>query len=426
MSQPLAPAPSASTGANGAVAVLLVIYTLNYLDRQIVNIVAEPIKNELLLQDWQLGLLTGLAFAVFYTVLGIPLARYADSPRTNRPVLIAACLGVWSAMTALCGLATTYVQLLLARIGVGIGEAGCSPAAHSLISDIVPREQRASAMAVYSMGIPLGKLFGLLIGGVIAHTLGWRMSFLLLGVPGVLLALFAWKLLPEPRRVRAPTPISTGGGSIAASLRRLAPIRTFWMITLGGAFMSFLSYGQTAFLGSFFIRAHHVNVGEAGVMLGLALGGAGALGTWLGGRAADRLAQRDRRAYVLTPAVASGVGALLFAAAILSRDLWPALILLALATSLTSVWYGPIFASVQSLVEPEQRAMAAAVHLFFVNLIGLGLGPLTFGLLSDLLNTSGLGPAEGLRYALLAGTVSTLIAIVLFVVAARTIRADLK
>ncbi|WP_334163738.1 spinster family MFS transporter [Phenylobacterium sp.] len=426
MTAAAAGATAGRASANGAVALLLVIYTLNYLDRQIVNIVAEPIKTELGLLDWQLGLLTGLAFAVFYTVLGIPLARHADRARTDRPVLIAACLGVWSAMTALCGLATTYVQLLLARIGVGVGEAGCSPAAHSLISDIVPRERRASAMAIYSMGIPLGKLFGLLIGGVIAQALGWRMSFLLLGVPGVLLALVTWKLLPEPRRRRpvpAAPPVHT---SIMASLRQLTPIPTFWTITFGGAFMSFLSYGQTAFLGSFFIRAHGVNVGEAGVMLGLALGGAGAIGTWLGGRIADRWSRRDRRAYVLAPAVASGLGALLFVTAILSRDLWPALAILAAATALTSVWYGPVFATVQSLVEPDQRAMAAAVHLFFVNLIGLGLGPLTFGILSDLLNSSGLGPAEGLRYALLAGSATTVVAIGFFLVASRTIRADLK
>ncbi len=429
-----ASAPAVRTGTGFAVGLLTVVYTLNYLDRQIVNIVAEPIKNELMLSDSQLGLMSGLAFAVFYTVLGIPLAKYADAPKTNRPVLISICLAVWSAMTAVCGIATSFTQLLLARIGVGIGEAGCSPAAHSLISDTVPREKRASAMAIYSMGIPFGKLFGLLIGGVVAHALGWRMSFILLGLPGVLLALVTWRMLREPRKeADRANLVAPPKQSIATSLRRLLPIPTFWMVTFGGAFMSFLSYGQTAFLGSFFIRVHHVNVGQAGIMLGLALGGAGAVGTWLGGRIADRAAQKDKRAYVLVPLIASLAGAVLFVTAVMSPSLWPALLILAAATALTSVWYGPIFATVQSLVEPEQRAMAAAVHLFFINLIGLGLGPLSFGILSDALNHGvpglipvGFGPAEGLRYALTAGSLTTVVAIVFFLLSSRTIRADLK
>lgn len=424
---------STSRATNGALMLLLVIYTLNYLDRQIINILAEPIKLELGLADWQLGLMTGLAFAVFYSVLGIPLARYADGSRTNRPALIAMCLVVWSGMTALCGLTTNFIQLLLGRIGVGIGEAGASPASHSLISDIIPRERRASAMAIYSMGVPLGKLFGLVIGGVVAQALGWRLSFIVVGIPGILIAFAAWKMLPEPRtKIDASAPKSPDQ-SMLASIRRLLPIRTFWMITLGGAFMSFLSYGQTAFLGSFFIRAHGVNVGEAGVMLGLALGGAGAVGTWLGGYLTDKLARRDERAYTLFPALAAAVGTVLFICAVLQRDLVPAISILALATALTSVWYGPIFATVQNLVEPQQRAMAAAVFLFFLNLIGLGLGPLTFGILSDALNhgvpgilEQGFGPADGLRYALVAGSFTTVISIVFFSISARTIRRDLK
>jgi len=422
-----------ATGTGFTVGLLLVIYTLNYLDRQIVNIVAEPIKNELRLEDWQLGLMSGLAFAVFYSVLGLPLAKYADNERTSRPALIAVCLAVWSAMTAVCGLAQTFMQLLLARVGVGIGEAGCSPAAHSLISDTVPRERRASAMAVYSMGIPLGKLFGLLLGGVVAHALGWRMAFILVGAPGVLIALLAWKALPEPRVARSAAASSLGEApSMTTSLRKLVPIRTFWLATLGGSFMSFLSYGQTAFLGSFFMRVHHVNVGQAGIMLGLALGGAGAVGTWLGGVLTDRAARRDKRAFMVLPLIASLAGAALFVSAVLAGDVWIALGLLAAATALTSLWYGPIFATVQSLVAPEQRAMAAAVCLFLINLIGLGLGPLTFGILSDMMNhgvpgliAQGFGPAMGLRYALVIGSFTTVISAVFFLLAARTIRAEL-
>lgn len=428
----------ASTSADGGsranltVFMLLIIYTLNYLDRQIINIVAEPIKIELHLQDWQLGLLTGLAFALFYTFLGIPLARLADDPRTHRPTLIAACLAIWSGMTAVCGLAGSYVQLLAARVGVAVGEAGCSPASHSLISEAVPAERRASALAIFSMGIPLGKLFGLLIGGVIAHELGWRMSFILVGGPGMLVALFAWRMLPEPRRAAHRAVSERRGPTMVESLRLLLPQRTFWLVTLGGAFMSFLSFGQTAFLGSFLMRVHHVNVGQAGIMLGLSLGISGAAGTWAGGRICDRMGARSKRAFVIVPSIAAAAGGLLFVVAMAVDNLVWALAALTAASGLISLWYGPVFATVQGVVQPSQRAMAAAVHLFVLNLIAVGLGPLMFGLLSDALNhgvpalmPKGLGPAEGLRYALMCGSLVVVIAIACFALAARTIEQDL-
>lgn len=429
---PSAPATPARS-VNYVVGLLFVVYLLNYLDRQIVNILAEPIKQELGLADWQLGLMTGLAFAVFYTFLGIPLARYADRPRTNRARLIAACLAVWSGMTALCGLATNFLQLLLARIGVGVGEAGCSPAAHSLISELVPKERRATAMGVYSLGIPLGKLVGMVIGGVVAQTLGWRMAFIAVGLPGLALAALTWFTLPAPVRAGAADPPAQG--SLRAAFSDLARVRTFWWISLGGAFMAFVSYGQTAFMGSFFIRVHGLSVGEAGVLLGVALGLAGALGTWFGGRAADRAGGRDPRAHVLIPAAAAAVGGVVFGAAVLLPGAMPALALLSVAGALNAVWYGPIFATVQGLVPPDQRATAAAVHLFVVNLVGLGLGPLAFGAISDLLNTGwslggwtapGLGPEEGLRFALLGGTALALLALGCFWRASRTIGAELE
>lgn len=416
---------------NYVVGLLFVVYLLNYLDRQIVNILAEPIKHDLGLADWQLGVMTGLAFAVFYTVLGIPLARYADSPGAHRGRLITICLAIWSAMTALCGLAANFLQLLLARIGVGIGEAGCSPAAHSLISDLVPKERRATAMGVYSLGIPLGKLVGMVIGGVVAQTLGWRLAFIAVGLPGLLLAVLTWFTLPSPQVPATPRPVS----SLSGMFTGLLGVRTFWWISLGGAFMSFVSYGQTAFMGSFFIRVHGLSVGEAGVLLGLTLGLAGAVGTWFGGRAADWAGRRDPRAHVLIPAAAAGVGGVVFATAVLTPAVVPALLILSVAGVMNAIWYGPIFATVQSLVAPEQRATAAAVHLFVINLIGLGFGPLAFGALSDLLNTgwrlgplvfAGLGPGEGLRYALVAGSLSAGLALAAFWKASRTVRAELE
>ena len=421
------PAPVAGAGkmtrsTRYVLALLFLFYLFNFLDRQIVNILAEPIKTDLGLADWQLGAMTGLAFALFYTVLGIPLARYADRPTTDRPKLMAVCVVLWSGMTALCGLATNFLQLMLFRIGVGIGEAGCSPAAHSLISDLVPRERRARAMSLYSLGIPLGKLVGMVIGGVVAHAWGWRAAFVLVGLPGVLLGIVAWLTLRDPRR-DAPKPVvAVPPAPLMRVVRDLAPNSALWWVSLAGAFMSFLSYGQSAFVGSFYIRVHGLNVGEAGVLLGLAFGLAGAVGTWAGGQITDRVAAKHPRAYVLMPALAAVGGAALFALSIMTSSLVLALALLASASALNSSWYGPVFAVVQSIVRPQQKATAAAVHLFVVALIGLGFGPLIFGVVSDWLNAQGLGVAEGLRYALLLASVpATFIAIFCFWMASHSI-----
>lgn len=411
---------------------LFVVNLVNLLDRQIVNILAEPIKQELRLADWQIGVMSGLAFAIFYTFLGIPLARRADSPRVHRGKLISVCLAVWSGMTALCGVAGNFAQLLAARVGVAIGEAGCSPTAHSLISHIVPANQRAAALAIYSMGIPAGKLLGLLIGGVVAQALGWRHAFLVVGIPGVLLAILSWFTLPDPRTQSVTETPTTPLREVA---RLLKPLDTFWFASLGGAFVAFLSYGQSAFLGSFLIRVHGLTVGEAGTALGLAMGIGGTLGSWIGGWAADRGARTDARAYMLVPAGGALAGAALFAAMPLVDSVPMAIGLLAIGTGLTSTWYGPLFATVQSIVPREHRATAAAVHLFIINLIGIGLGPLTFGLLSDGFNRGfeiagfeigGRGSAEGVRYALVAGSSAGVIAALFLLIASRTIREQLK
>lgn len=412
--------------------VLFVINMVNFIDRQIINILAEPIKRELQLADWQIGVMSGLAFAILYTVLGIPLARIADSPRVHRSKLIAICLAAWSGMTALCGLASSFTQLLLARVGVAAGEAGCSPTAHSLISDIVPAQKRAGALAIYSAGIPVGKLLGLVIGGVVAETLGWRLAFLVVGVPGILLAVLSWLTLPEPRQQ-----LATAAGSkvsLRELMRTLAPLRTFWLASLGAAFLAFLSYGQAAFLGSFLMRVHELGVGDVGWLLGLALGIGGSLGAWLGGIVCDRAALRDGRAYMLVPAVGAVIGAGLYSAAPLSESLPAVIGLLALATAFTSLWYGPMFAAIQGIVPPAQRATAAAVHFFVINMIGIGFGPLLFGLLSDGLNVGfdlfgihigGVGPAQGVRYALSVGASAGLLAAVFLLLASTTIRASL-
>lgn len=426
-SGPAAGAPVASAGYRRyALGLLLVVYMFNFLDRQIVNILAEPIREELKLQDWQLGMLTGVSFALFYTVLGLPIARWAE--RGNRAWIIAGSIAVWSAFTVACGLARSFPTLLLARIGVGVGEAGCTPPAHSLITDSVPREKRASALAVYNLGNPIGSLLGLAIGAVIADQFGWRAAFLIVGAPGLILALLVAFTLREPRRtghVEAAEPPTLG-----EAIRELRSKRSFWMIAYGVAAIAFIGYGHVAFFGSFYMRNHRPELdllaaqvggyfgaelgalGLLGPMLGVLIGVSGGIGAWLGGQIADRAASRDLRGYVSVPAVAALIGAPFFVAAMLAGSALLSLLLLVVPILLNSLWYGPIYAGVQGLVQPRTRATAAAVLLFIANLIGLGLGPLTLGLFSDLLaDQGGLGEANGLRWALLlSGSVSLLVA----------------
>lgn len=266
--------------------ILLTVYVFNFIDRQIVNILAEPIARDLKLSDTQIGLMTGLAFALFYTVLGIPIAHFADRPGTNRPRLIAVALALWSAMTALCGLAQNFVQLLLARIGVGVGEAGCTPPAHSLIADIVTPERRASALAFYSLGIPLGTLLGMIIGGTLVDWMGWREAFVIVGLPGVALALVVWFVLKDPRRSDAATLVRAQGQSAELPLRQAVSevigSRAFVLLLLAGSAASFLAYGKTTWTTIFFQRTHDLTPGQVGLWFGLLAGAAGMLGTWLG------------------------------------------------------------------------------------------------------------------------------------------------
>ena len=342
---------------------LLVVYILNFLDRQIVNILAEPIKQDLGLSDTQIGLMTGLAFALFYTVLGIPIARYADNPKSSRTTLISVSLAFWSGMTALCGLAQNFGQLLLARIGVGVGEAGCTPAAHSLITDTVPAEKRSSAMAFYGLGIPIGSLLGMAMGGLLADAYGWRTAFLVAGVPGILMAVAVPMLIREPRRH--------------------SPAAAMVQLLVAAGLVAFLSYGKTVWATIYFIRSHGLSPGETGLWLGISAGLAAMLGTWGGGWIADRYGSRDPRHILTAPALGLVIGAPILFFGYAAADWRFGLVLIVVATVLNSFYYGPTYACVQGLVRPQARAMATAVMLFAQNLIGLGLGPLFFGMLSD-------------------------------------------
>ncbi|MBY8824524.1 spinster family MFS transporter [Sphingomonas colocasiae] len=421
-----------------ALCVLLVIYILNFLDRQIVSILAEPIKHDLHLADWQLGLMTGLAFALFYTVLGIPIARVAETG--NRPRIIAAAAGAWSLFTIACGFAQNFVQLVLCRIGVGIGEAGCTPPAHSLITDYTPREKRASALAFYSLGIPLGGLFGMGLGGVIADAHGWRTAFLVAGAPGILMALIAATTLVEPRsRLAADLAARRAArppfGEAMAEIRSK---RTFWLIAFAAAIKAFIGYGAAAFLAPFFFRNHAAELtliagdfglgltGFLGITLGIVLGLTGAVGTFMGGYLADKYGARDLRAYVSIPAISTLMGIPFYIAGLLSESAVFALVMFAFPPLLNTLWYGPGYAAVQGLVRPQNRATASAVLLFLINLIGLGLGPLGVGAVSDLISGPlGLGMAEGVRWSLMIFILFGALASALFWMARKTIREEM-
>ena len=420
-----------------ALGLLLAIYTLNFLDRQVVNILAEKIKLDLHLSDTQLGMMTGFAFAIFYTGFALPIARLAD--RANRPWIIAAAVAVWSVFTLLCGFAGNFVQLFLARVGVGIGEAGCSPPSHSLISDYVPAAKRSSAIAFYSLGTPLGSLLGAAMGGVVADAYGWRVAFMVAGAPGIVVALLAAFTLVEPRgKAKAVHPSAKPDQpSLMEALREIAGKRTFWLIALGGAVMAFCGYAQVAFAPSFFFRNHAAELielarplglkptGFVGLVLGVIGGIAGLFGTFIGGQLADRLGAKDRRWHVTMPAIAAAVGVPFFMAAMFAPTTMVAVLFFMGPNLTNTMWYGPIYGTTQSLVRPRTRAIAAAVILFIINIIGLGGGPVAMGALSDLLAKGyHLGAAEGLRWAMVASEVVILLASVFFLMARKTIRED--
>jgi predicted MFS family arabinose efflux permease len=368
--------------------ILMIVYVFNFLDRQIVNILAEPISRDLNLSDTQIGLLTGLAFALFYTLLGIPIARYADNSSTNRVGLISISLAVWSAMTALCGLAQNFAQLALARVGVGVGEAGCTPAAHSLITDSVPPEKRSSAIAFYGLGIPIGSLLGLVIGGALNDIYGWRVAFMAVAIPGLILAAFLPFILREPRKAEAAARALSGEKARDAlstkdALKEVYSSRAFVLLAIAASFTAFLSYGKSVWAVILFIRSHGLSPGETGLLLGIVLGVAGMVGTWLGGMMADKFGKIDKRHLLTTPALGMVIATPILFLGYFATDWRVAIILLFVPSALNAAYYGPTYATVQGLVKPEARAVAAAFMLFGQNLIGLGLGPLLFGMMSD-------------------------------------------
>lgn len=380
---------------------LTVTYFFSYMDRQILAILQELIKDDLGLSDTQLGMLTGLAFAVFYAGLGIPVARLAD--RMNRKNIIAISLTVWSAMTAACGLAQNFIQLLLFRIGVGIGEAGSSPPSHSIIADLYPPEKRAGAMAIYSLGVVLGTAFGTMIGGTVAHYYGWRVALFAVGLPGVLLAFFVWKYVVEPRRglsdvakVAESDTMPTLGEGFAGMWRNKAAVH----VVLGVTLTSMIGYGLAAFGPSYMQRSLDMSLLQIAWIVAPILGVVGALSAVLGGRLADWLA-KDKGMHAQSYMVAVlKVIALPFALMFYWLDSWQlALSAYVVALLFQNSYLGPSFAMIQSLAPQKVRALWAAITLLVINMVGLGIGPVAVGRISDALNP--VYGEDSLRYAML-------------------------
>jgi len=381
MTQPT-PAPDSKRYRWTVLVMLTLVYTFNFIDRQILVILQEPIKADLGLSDAQLGLLTGFSFALVYVTAGIPIAWLAD--RANRRNIVAASLAFWSLMTALSGLVQNFGQLLAARLGVGVGEAGGSPPSHSMISDYFPPSSRGTALSFYSMGIYIGVLFGFAAGGWIAENFGWRNAFFVIGIPGILYALAVLWIVKEPQRGRFDPAGAPPQSSLSETLAGLRRRPTFWYLSVGCAFTAFISYGNGNFMPSFLMRNHGMSLAEVGAILGLISGLSGATGTFLGGFLADRLATRDIRWYIWIP-IFGGLSAMIPAYYTLFGDNTTLIVAAMIPSQILSALYlGPCIATCHNLVSPGMRAMASAILFFVLNLIGLGLGPLTVGILSDL------------------------------------------
>jgi MFS family permease len=417
---------------------LLGVYIVNFLDRQVINILAEPIKKELHLLDWQVGLLSGFAFGIVYTLLAFPLARAAD--RSNRSLIIAGCLAAWSAFTGVCGLAQNFIQLALARGGVGVGEAGCVPTSHALIADYTPKEKRASALAFYAMGTPLGSLLGLALGGVLNDYFGWRMAFLVAAAPGLVLSLMCLLTLREPRRLIARTVEQTQQNlaTFGETLRYLSRKRAFWWLASGAGVRAFLGYGHAPFVASFFLRAHGPEVTELahrfhmkqtgflGLAIGVMTGVGGAFGSWLGGQIADRVGARDMRVFGALPAVAVLLSFPFTVLVYTTSSAALALGLYIVVATCGTLWYGPVYASAQGMAPPNMRAMSASIMLFVINFLGLVVGAVAIGALSDILNKGlHLGAADGLRWAMIGSTAVGLIGGLFFWLARRRVAEEM-
>ena len=382
--------------------VLVLVFTSSHVDRQIMGILGQPIKESLQISDTQLGLLTGIMFAVFYATLGMPMAMWAD--RRNRRNLISFSVFLWSGMTALCGAAASFTQLLLLRIGVGVGEAGSNPPSHSIIADLYPKEERATAMAIFGTGINWGILIGFLVGGWINEWYGWRTAFVVVGLPGIFLAVLVRFTLKDPPRGYAEAKGQEPPKAKPPPFWRVAKFMFYnpvlRNIVAAGTLIAFTGYASVIWVPIYLVRIHGMGTGEVGTYLALFIGVGGAVGIYLGGRLADLLAARHGEQWLpWIVAVTSLLGIPFLYFCFMAGTQTGALWAYALPAALGTVYVAPGFALIQNQTPTEMRSVAAAINLFISNIIGLGLGPFSVGFFSDVFSPEyGL---DGLRYALM-------------------------
>ena len=435
--QSAAPGAPGSASANAAYAryalgVLFVVTLLNFLDRQIMSILAEPIKNDLNLTDTQIGLMTGFSFALFYTTLGVPIALLAD--RWHRPRIIGLSLAVWSGFTIACGLALNFTQLFAARVGVGIGEAGSGPAAQSLLASLFPPEKRAGVLGIYGMAVPLGAFIAYTGGGWVLQHFDWRAAFLMAGAPGLIFAVVVWFTVREPCK---PTPFLQAFKPVAGQLtflqafKELAAKPTYWQLVAAGVILQFVAYGFASFQVSYFVRVHGVGTpggdwdfATMGLILGVMIGLSGMFGSLSGGWVADRVRRWGVGWTLVTPAIVLMASTPLFALGLHQEQAIWAVVLFAAPTLAATFYYGPTFAAIQLLARDETRAVAVSVYLLIAGLIGMGLGPLFVGVLSDVFASQGESGGQGLVHALTVLTVFNIWAGLHFFLAARRLQRD--
>ncbi|HRP10034.1 MAG TPA: MFS transporter [Terricaulis sp.] len=402
------------------VLILGLIYAFNYLDRQIVAILVEPIKADLNLTDTQVGLVSGFAFALFYTTFGIPVAWLAD--RTNRVRVVAIACFVWSLFTGLCGVAGNFAHLLAARIGVGVGEAGGAAPSMSIISDYFPPHRRGGAISIWSLGVPLGATAGVALGGWAAAEFGWRWAFFAVAAPGIFLSLLLWIFVREPKRGRydAAPAQAAPQASIMQCIRDYLRNPTLALLLLAAATYSFVFNAFAAWAPALLMRAKGAEMSDIAAYYSIVIGLAMAIGMFLSGFLADRYARKNPSAFALIPAWALAIGVPFFVMGVLADGWAAALIWFAIPMAMNMMFVAPGMAIVQNIAPPSQRSTSAAILLFVNNLVGMGLGPLYIGFMSERLSHA-YGAEAGLEYALLSLTPFYPLAVIALVLVARSL-----
>ena len=418
-----------------ALGLLFVVYGLSYVDRQILSIVMEPIRLEFNFNDTELGLLSGVAFAIFYATLGIPIARYAD--HHSRVSIITWSLMVWSIATALTGRAAGFAQMFLARVGVGIGEAGCNPSAYSIISDYYPPQRRATVLSIYSLGVYLGQFIGFIVGAKVAQVYGWRMALYVVGLPGIAMALLVKLTLREPPRgFSDPNYVPTEPPPALEVIKKLISKRSFVHLSFASGLHALVAYGLNNFYTAFLMRSHNMTIGETGIPLAIITLSGGLVGTYLGGKLSDIYSQRrggDARFKLWVPAVALLINIPVWLLALLLPAKLATMLMMVPAIALGATYLGPSIAATHQLVGVRERALGGAMLLLVLNLIGIGVGPWLTGQISDAIRMSlmeqgiaeALARADGLKYALCIMSVVNLWSAFHYFRAARTLREDI-